>query len=54
MVKISTQCINLYYTVLQYCDTKLTYEDDNVTHADRLCRGLLWESADEYEDVTLP
>ena len=51
MVRIATQCINLYYTVLQYCDTKLTYEDDSVTHAVRLCWGLLWESTDKYEFV---
>ena len=31
-----------------------TYEDDKVTHVIRLCWGLLWESADKYEYVTLP
>ena len=29
------------------------YEDDNVTHAIRLRWGLLWESANKYEYVTL-
>ena len=44
----------LYYAVLQYCDTKLTCVDDSVAHAVRLYWGLLWESADKYEYVTLP
>ena len=36
IVKIATQCRNLYYTVLQYGDTKLTYEDRSVILAVRL------------------
>ena len=69
MVKIATQCINFYYTVLQYCDIKLNYEGNSVTHAARLCceyvsvygcqwgfvrvYGGLWESTDKYEYTSI-
>ena len=54
MVKIDAQCINLYYTVLQYCDTKLTYEDDSVTHAVRFFLASFRVEKNPHEKSDFP
>ena len=52
MVKIDTQCLDLYYAVLQYCDAKLISVFMGVDGGSCVSMGVyggLWEFMDIYK-----